>query len=270
VAAAKKVDYVLLCLGENSYTEKPGDLHDLNLSENQVNLAKALVAVGKPIILVLNEGRPRLINAIEKDMAAIVQSYLPGNFGGDALASILIGETNPSGKLPYTYPMFANTLLTYDHKPSEEQDKMEGVYDYESDFAVQYHFGHGLSYTTFEYSDLKLSEETISADGSLKVTVSVTNSGRMAGKEVVQLYVSDLYASISPDMTRLRAFDKIMLQPGQTQKITFELTARDLAFVGKNRRWTVEKGEYEVNVGGLKNRFTINETKVYNEVKSIL
>ncbi|MEQ9303760.1 MAG: glycoside hydrolase family 3 C-terminal domain-containing protein, partial [Marinoscillum sp.] len=174
VNAASKVDYVVLCLGENSYTEKPGDLHELTLSSLQIQLAQALIATKKPVILVLNEGRPRLINQIESELAGVIQLYLPGNYGGEALAGVLFGEINPSGKLPYTYPKFANTLITYDHKPSEEQNKMEGMYDYESDFAIQYPFGHGLSYTSFEYTDLKLSAYELSGDDKLEVSFIVT------------------------------------------------------------------------------------------------
>ena len=259
--AARSADYVVLCLGENSYTEKPGDLHDLSLSENQIELAKAVSTAGKPVILVLNEGRPRLINRIEKDMAAVIQIYLPSNFGGDALAAILTGEVNPSGKLPYTYPMFANSLLTYDHKPSEEQNKMEGMYDYESDFAVQYPFGFGLSYTDFEYSDLSLSRSEIDPDGSLTISVTVKNTGKREGKEVVQLYIADLFASISPDIMRLRGFEKVLLTAGESMTVSFEISARDVAFVDSNNEWTVESGEYEVQVGGLMKRFTITGTK---------
>ena len=204
VKAAANVDYIVLCLGENSYTEKPGDLHDLNISSNQIDLAKALAKTGKPVILVLNEGRPRLISKFEQEMAAVVQLYLPGNFGGDAFAGVLYGDINPSGKLPYTYPMYANTLVTYDHKPSEEQAKMAGMYDYESDFAIQYPFGFGLSYTTFEYTGLTVSTKEINSDGSVTISLDVKNTGDRTGKEVVQLFISDLYASITPDVKRLR------------------------------------------------------------------
>lgn len=269
VKAAAKVDYIVLCLGENTYTEKPGDLHDLALSANQVNLAKAMAKTGKPVILVLNEGRPRLIREIEKDMKAIVQVYLPGNFGGDALADILFGNQNPSGKLPYTYPMYANTLVTYDHKPSENQNKMVGMYDYESDYAIQFPFGHGLSYTTFEYTGLQVSKNAISADEELTIAVEVKNTGKKEGKEVVQLYISDLYASITPDVRRLRGFEKIALKPGETKKVEFKITARDVAFVAKDLRWTVEKGDYEIEIGGLKSKFSISENKAFNEIKAI-
>lgn len=262
-AAARTVDYVLLCLGENSYCEKPGDLHDLALSERQIQLAKAVAAAGKPVILILNEGRPRLISAIEPDMAAVLQTYLPSNYGGDALAAILIGDVNPSGKLPYTYPMFANSLLTYDHKPSEEQNKMEGVYDYESDYAVQYPFGFGLSYTDFTYGDLELSSPTMLPDGSLTISVTVKNTGKRAGKEVVQLYVSDLFASITPDVKRLRGFEKVELEPGASARVSFVIDARDIAFVNYDNAWTVEEGEFEVSIADQKKRFVVTGTQVF-------
>lgn len=270
VNAASKVDYVVLCLGENSYTEKPGDLHELTLSSLQIQLAQALIATKKPVILVLNEGRPRLINQIESELAGVIQLYLPGNYGGEALAGVLFGEINPSGKLPYTYPKFANTLITYDHKPSEEQNKMEGMYDYESDFAVQYPFGHGLSYTSFEYTDLKLSAYELSGDDKLEVSFIVTNIGQVEGKEVVQLYLSDRYASVTPDVKRLRAFDKVNLKPGESTKVKFEISTREMAFVGKDLNWRVEKGDYGLEIGGLRAGFRITEDKLFTNVKPIL
>ncbi|HEY9007505.1 MAG TPA: glycoside hydrolase family 3 N-terminal domain-containing protein [Ohtaekwangia sp.] len=265
VKAAASVDYIVACVGENSYTEKPGDLHDLTLSANQLALVKALNKTGKPVILVLNEGRPRLISAIEKDVQAVVHLYLPGNLGGDAAADVLYGNVNPSGKLPYTYPMYANTLVTYDHKLSEEQNKMQGVYDYESDFAIQYPFGFGLSYTSFTYSDLQVSKASFTPDEKITVSVTVKNTGSREGKEVVQLFVSDLYASVTPDVKRLRGFEKITLKPGESQKVTFTLGARDIAFVGKDLHWIVEKGEYEVNIGTLKSKFSLTEAKTFRE-----
>ncbi|MBU2913406.1 glycoside hydrolase family 3 N-terminal domain-containing protein [Reichenbachiella agariperforans] len=270
VQAAEKVDYIVLCLGENSYTEKPGDLHDLKISQNQIDLALALVKTGKPVILVLNEGRPRLIKDFAEGMDAIVQTYLPGNFGGDALADILFGKVNPSGKLPYTYPMYANTLVTYDHKPSEEQDKMEGMYDYESDFAVQFPFGYGLSYTTFEYSDLTVSSTSPSATDELTISVKVTNTGKVAGKEVVQLYISDLVASISPDMKRLRGFEKINLKAGESKTVRFTITGSDIAFVTSDLQWTVEKGDFAINIGGQSDKFEITETKKFGQSGQML
>jgi beta-glucosidase len=253
--AAKNVDYVILAIGENSYTEKPGDLHDLSLSENQMALAQTAIKSGKPVIAVLNEGRPRIIREIVPGVKGILHAYLPGNFGGVAVADILFGDVNPSGKLPYTYPMYVNTLVTYDHKPSEHQARMVGMYDYESDFAIQFPFGFGLSYTTFEYSDLSLSSESISDEDELTVNVTVTNTGDRDGKEVVQLFTSDLFASITPDVKRLRRFEKIDLKPGESKTLTFNLTVEDLAFVNAELNRVTEPGEFEISIADLKAKF---------------
>jgi beta-glucosidase len=252
VAAAVQSDVIVLCLGENSYTEKPGDLNDLDLSETQVKLAHALARTGKPIILVLNEGRPRCINSIEPEMQAVVQSYLPGNYGGDALADILYGDVNPSGKLPYTYPSFSNSIVTYYHKFSEEQKPSEGAYKYESDFNPQYEFGFGLSYTTFEYSNMKLSGKTLTDKEPLEISIDVKNTGKRAGKETVMLFSSDLYASLTPDVKRLRRFEKMELQPGETKTVRFTLNASDLAFVNTDNQWVTEPGDFALSIGGQK------------------
>lgn len=260
IAAAAGVDYVLLVLGENTYTEKPGDLNDLYLSDPQTELAQRLAATGKPVILILNEGRPRLISKIEPEMKAVVQTYLPGNFGGDALADILFGDVNPSGKLPYNYPRYPNALINYIHKPSEEQKAAEGVYNYEADYSPQYSFGDGLSYTTFEFSDLQLDRASIAVDGSVQVSVQVTNTGDRAGKEVVELYSSDLYASrITPDMRRLRRFTKLELQPGETRTVKFTLNAKDLAYVDNEGKTIVEPGDFDLSIGDLKVRLSVTE-----------
>ncbi len=259
VRAAAGVDYIILALGENSYCEKPGDLHDLSLSENQVKLANALAKTGKPIILIMNQGRPRIIRTIEPHAKAVVNAYLPGNYGGLALAEVLFGDYNPNGKAPFTYPLYVNSLVTYDHKPSEKQDRMAGMYDYESDFAVQYPFGYGLSYTSFEYSNLVLNSEELTKGGEITVTVDVKNTGSRQGKEVVQLYTSDLYASITPDVRRLRGFDKISLDPGQTKSVSFTLKPEDLAFVNKNIEWVTEPGEFMVQVEKLTANFNYTE-----------
>lgn len=269
VRAAKEVDYILLCLGENSYCETPGNLVDMDISVNQQALAQALAATGKPIILVLNEGRPRLISAFEAKMNAVLQTYLPGNFGGDALANILYGEVSPSGKLPYTYPKYPNSLLTYDHQPSENQEKMEGVYDYDASFEIQYPFGHGLSYTTFEYSDLKVNKSEFNAEDQLEVSVKVSNTGARSGKEVVQLYSSDLYASISPSVKRLRRFDKIEVAAGESTVVTFSLSAKDLAFVGMNNEWIAEEGDFVLRIGDQETQIHLNETKVFDNFPSL-
>jgi beta-glucosidase len=255
VRAASNVDYIILVLGENSYCEKPGDLHDLTISDNQLALAEALSKTGKPMILVLNQGRPRIIRSIEPLMKGIINSYLPGNFGGPAIADVLFGDVNPGGKLPFTYPLYVNTLVTYDHKPSEHQRKMEGMYDYESDFAVQYPFGFGLSYTTFEYRDLKLSSKVLKKDGSLEVSVKVRNTGDREGQEVVQLYTSDLFASITPDVKRLRGFEKITLQPDEEKLVVFELTPEDVSFINAQNKRVTEPGGFEVKVADLKDEF---------------
>jgi len=252
VAAAKGVDVVVLCLGENSYTEKPGDLNDLNLSPLQIRLAKTLAETGKPIVLVLNEGRPRCISDIEPLTSAVVQTYLPGNYGGDALADILFGDVNPSGKLPYTYPAYPNSIVNYFHKCAEEQKPSEGAYKYESDFNPQYPFGFGLSYTTFKYSNLQLSKNEFSGNEYVKVSVEVTNTGKRTGKETVLLYTSDLYASISPDVKRLRHFYKVGLKSGETKRVTFLLNAKDLAYVNTANKWITEPGIFELKIGNLK------------------
>jgi beta-glucosidase len=238
VAAASGVDCIVLCVGENSYCETPGNLDELTLSENQIQLALALQKTGKPVILVLNEGRPRIIRKIEPDSKAIVQLYLPGNYGADALADILAGEVNPSGKLPYTYPKFEQGLITYDHKPCQNIDqKMEGVYDYGAETSVQYPFGFGLSYTTFEYANLTIDRKSFVPGDTITVTVDVKNTGAMAGKETVMLFTSDLVASITPDVRRLRAFRKINLQPGEQKTVTLKVAANDLAFVNPEGKW---------------------------------
>ena len=258
VAAAANVDVVLLALGENTSTEKPGDLSDLYLSDLQTELAQKLAATGKPVVLILNEGRPRIISRFEPEMEAIVQAYQPGNFGGDALADVLFGDVNPSGKLPYNYPRYPNSLVPYIHKPSEEQKKSEGVYDYEADYHPQYEFGHGLSYTTFEYSNLQLDKEELTKEGKLTVSVEVTNSGEREGKEAVELYTSDLYASsVTPDVKRLRRFEKISLKPGESKVVTFTLTSDDLAYTDRNGEKLIETGEFDVLVGDLSKRFTL-------------
>ena len=249
LAAAKQVDYIVLCLGENSYAEKPGDLIDLTLSKLQLQYAKDLLATGKPVILVLNEGRPRIIREIASDVKGIIMAYWPGNYGGDALADIIFGDVNPSGKLPITYPSAVNSLVTYIHKPSEEQVKSAGMYNYEGDFSPEFHFGFGLSYTQFEYKDLRLSATEISGKEKLTIKIDVTNTGTMPGKEVIQLYTSDLVASMTPDVKRLRRFEKIMLQPGETTTVAFTIDASDLAFVNLKNQWITETGNFKVSIG---------------------
>lgn len=257
IAAAKDVDAIVLCLGENTYTETPGNLSDLYLSDLQTEYAKKLAATGKPIILVLNEGRPRIISKFEPLIQGIVMTYLPGNFGGDALASILFGDENPSGKLPFNYPKFPNSLVNYNHKPSESRSVVEGVYNYDADYNPQYEFGFGLSYTTFAYSNLKLSANSISANDELTVSVDVKNMGNREGKEVVDLYLSDLYASITPDVKRLKGFEKISLKPGEIRTVTFKLNKANFSFVNAQSKAVVEPGDFEVAIANLKAKFNI-------------
>jgi beta-glucosidase len=257
VAAAQNADAIILCLGENSYTETPGNLSDLYLSEMQAEYAMQIAATGKPVILVLNEGRPRLISKFETLMPAIIQTYLPGNFGGDALADILFGDVNPSGKLPYNYPKFPNSLVNYNHKPSESRSVVEGVYNYDADYNPQYEFGFGLSYTTFKYDNLKISTNKMTANDILKVSVDVSNIGSRQGKEVVELYLSDLYASITPDVKRLKGFEKISLKPGETKTVSFQLSKNELSFVNQNNISVVEPGDFEIGISNLKTTFSV-------------
>jgi beta-glucosidase len=256
IVAAKNVDIVLLCLGENSYTETPGNLSDLYLSDLQSELAQKLAATGKTIVLILNEGRPRIISKFENKMSAIVQTYLPGNFGGNALADILYGDVNPSGRLPYTYPQYPNALFTYYHKPSEARETTEGVYNYNADYNPQYLFGHGLSYTTFKYSDIKLSTTTLKRGQTLTISVDVTNTGKVAGKEAVLLYISDLVAStISPDAKRLRGFEKIDLKVGETKTVSFKIKPENIAYVNPDSKWVTEQGEFSIQLGEKRIKF---------------
>lgn len=248
VAAAKDADIIVACIGENSYTETPGNLTDLWLSENQRNLVKELAKTGKPVVLVLNEGRPRLIADIEPLAQGIIDILIPGNMGGDALVGLVSGKSNFSGKMPYTYPKEINSLANYDFKKSEEVGTMEGAYDYNAKITQQWGFGYGLSYTTYKYSNLKVSQSDFRHGDIIKVSVDVKNTGKVAGKESVLLFSSDLIASMVPDGRRLRAFDKVELQPGETKTMTFELKADDLAFVGWNGKWRLEEGDFKLMI----------------------
>ena len=248
VAAAKDADVIVACIGENSYTETPGNLTDLWLSENQRNLVKELAKTGKPVVLVLNEGRPRLIADIEPLAQGIIDILIPGNMGGDALANLVSGKSNFSGKMPYTYPKEINSLANYDFKKSEEVGTMEGAYDYNAKITQQWGFGYGLSYTTYKYSNLKVSQSDFRHGDIIKVSVDVKNTGKVAGKESVLLFSSDLIASMVPDGRRLRAFDKVELQPGETKTMIFELKADDLAFVGWNGKWRLEEGDFKLMI----------------------
>lgn len=248
VAAAKDADVIVACIGENSYTETPGNLTDLWLSENQRNLVKALAKTGKPIILVLNEGRPRLIADIEPLAKAVIDIFLPGNYGGDALAQLVAGKQNFSGKMPYTYPKEINSLANYDFKKSEEVGTMEGAYDYNAKITQQWGFGQGLSYTSYQYSNLKVAQSQFRHGDVIRVSVDVKNTGKVAGKESILLFSSDLIASMVPDGRRLRAFDKVELQPGETKTVSFDLKADDLAFVGYDGKWVLEEGDFKLMI----------------------
>ncbi len=265
VAAASQADVIIACIGENSYCETPGNLTDLWLSSNQRDLVKELAKTGKPIILILNEGRPRLIADIEPLAKAVVDILLPGNYGGDALANLLAGDANFSAKMPYTYPREINSLANYDYKVSEEVGTMAGAYNYDAKVSLQWPFGYGMSYTTFEYSNLRVDKTRFDANDVITINVDVKNTGNRAGKESVLLYTSDLVASMVPDNKRLRAFDKVELQPGETRSVTFSLPAKSMAFVGFDGKWTLEEGEFVVKIGRLTQTIECTKTKVWEE-----
>ena len=265
VDAAAKADVIIACIGENSYTETPGNLSDLWLSKNQRDLVKELAKTGKPIVMVLNEGRPRLIADIEPLAKAVVDILIPGNYGGDALANLLAGDANFSAKMPYTYPREINSLNTYDYKVSEEVGTMEGAYNYDAKVSLQWPFGYGISYTTYEYSNLRVDKSKFTAADVLTVSVDVKNTGAKAGKEAVLLYSSDLVASIVPDNKRLRDFTKIELQPGETKTVTFQLPAKNLAFVGADGKWTLEEGDFVLKVGNQSVGTACTQTKIWDE-----
>lgn len=260
IERAREADCIVLFLGENSYCETPGNLDDLTLSEPQTRLAEALSAAGKPIVLVLNEGRPRLVARIEPLAAAVVQTFLPGPMGGIALADILSGDVNPCGKLPYTYPRYPNNLSTYDHKYAESMDKVPGAYDYDATLCPQWEFGTGMSYTTFAYSGLKVDKTLFGPDDTLNIRVDVTNTGAVGGKEAVLLYIGDAVASVAPDVRRLREFTKFALEPGQTRTVVFEVPASRLAFVGEDGCPMLEEGDFNVEIGGLRSVVTCRVT----------
>ena len=264
VAAASRADVIIACIGENSYCETPGNLTNLTMSENQRNLVKALAATGKPVILILNQGRPRIINDIVPLAKAVINVMLPGNYGGDALANLLAGDANFSGKMPFTYPKQINALANYDYKPCENMGQMGGNYNYDSVMDVQWNFGDGLSYTTYNYSNLKIDKTSFTADDVLTVSVDVTNTGKVAGKESVLLYSKDLVASSTPDNIRLRNFEKVALNPGETKTVTMQLKGSDLAFVGYDGKWRLEKGDFTIKCGGQTLDINCTETKVWD------
>lgn len=262
VAAATAADYIVACIGENSYCETPGNLTNLFLSPNQLDLVKALAKTGKPVILILNEGRPRLVADIEPLAKAVVHTMLPGNYGADALANLLAGDANFSGKMPYTYPKEINSLVTYDYKPCEHIGKqMEGAYNYDAQVAVQWAFGYGLSYTGFAYGNLRVDTPRFTANDVLTFSVDVKNTGSRVGKESVLLFSSDLVASLTPDNRRLRAFEKVELKPGETKTVVLKVKASDLAFVGYDGKWVLEKGDFRIQAGDRTVNITCTDTK---------
>ena len=265
VKAAANVDVIVACIGENSYCETPGNLTDLTLSENQRNLVKELAKTGKPIILILNEGRPRLITDIEPLAKGVIDIFLPGNYGADALANLMAGDANFSAKMPYTYPREINSLNTYDYKASEEVGTMSGAYNYDAKVSLMWPFGYGLSYTKYEYSNLRVDKSTFNSDDVLTVTVDVKNVGNVDGKEPVLMYSSDLVASIVPDNKRLRSFTKVELKAGESKTVTFRLPARELAFVGADGKWILEEGDFVIKIGDQTQKIQCSTTKVWNE-----
>ena len=264
VAAASRADIIVACIGENSYCETPGNTTDITLSENQRNLVKALSKTGKPIILVLNQGRPRIINDIEPLAQGVINIMLPSNYGGDALANLMSGEVNFSAKMPFTYPKYVNSFATYDYKPCENLWQMEGAYNYDSVMDVQWPFGYGLSYTTYSYSNLKVDKTSFTADDEISVSVDVTNTGKMAGKEVVLLFSKDMVASSSPDNIRLRSFEKISLKPEETKTVTMKIKGSDLAFVGYDGKWRLEKGNFKLKCGDQWIDINCSQTKIWD------
>ena len=255
--ANEEADIIVLCLGENTYTEKPGDLNDINLNRLQIDFANEIIKSGKPVVLVLNIGRPRLISEIESKVNAVINIYLPGNFGGDALADILYGSVNPSGKLPYSYPLYSNSLIPYNYKPAEVQNNAQGAYNYVGEVNNLYDFGFGLSYTSFEYSNLKLNSNQFSKNENIYLSVDIKNTGEIEGKEVIQVYSKDHYASLTPDIKRLRAFKKIKLKPGEIKNVKFEIQVQDLGFVNYQNKHVVETGKFDLVVGSLKSELII-------------
>lgn len=264
VSAAQSADVIVACIGENSYAETPGNTSDLRLSNNQRELVKSLAKTGKPIVFILNEGRPRVIEDIEPLSKAVVDILLPGNYGADALANLLAGDANFCAKLPFTYPHHTNSLTTYDFKPCESMGQMDGNYNYEAVIDVQWPFGFGMSYTTYKYSNFKVDKSTFGTNDELTFTIDVTNTGKVAGKEPVLLFSSDLVASLSPDKQRIRNFEKVELQPGETKTVTMKIKASDLAFVGLDNHWRLEAGEFRMTCGNQSLNINCTATKVWN------
>ncbi|MCB0664702.1 MAG: glycoside hydrolase family 3 C-terminal domain-containing protein [Saprospiraceae bacterium] len=253
VSAAIDADYIILCLGEFSYCEDSGNLNELDLPDAQITLAKKLAGTGKPVILVLTEGRPRIFRPIINELGAVLVAFHPGPQGGNAIAQLIFGDQNPSGKLAVTYPQYSGSLVPYDHKYTEDRDVWRSGKSYDP----QFEFGYGLSYTTFSYSNLVIENKEVSKYGNLEVSFDIKNTGQRPGKEAVGFYVSDLTASITPPVKRLRDFEKIYLNPGETKNVKFSIPLRDLAFVGIDNKWLVEPGEFKVQVGDLTGVFLV-------------
>ena len=272
---AAAADVILAFVGENSYTETPGNIDDLNLSRNQQEMVKTLAQYGKPIVLVLNEGRPRIVNEIEPLAKAVVHTFLPGNYGGDALANLLAGDANFSGRMPYTYPKYHGSFITYDCKPCEYVETMQGAYNYDANTTVQWTFGSGISYSEVKYSNLRVETPTATGkaspskgfspksaagttfDGDIRFTVDVANQSDRKVKEPVLLFVSDLVASLTPDIKRLRAFTKVELAPHETKTVTLTVRPSDLAYVGEDMQWVLESGEFRATIGNQRTVFAI-------------
>lgn len=248
---ANQSDVIVACMGEKPSTEKPGDIDDLSLPRAQLDYVKALLKTGKPVVLVLVENRPRLVNEIADQCAAVVMAYQPGDTGGDVLAGILMGKVNPSGKLPLTYPRYNHSLMWYDHKYTETFDTQFG----NKAFNPQWEFGHGLSYSEIRYADLKLSAPTLIKGDSLTVTLSLSNPSDREAKESVLLFTRDHYASITPSVKKLRNFSKITLKPGETKTVRFSLKAEDLSFVDANGMFVTEPGDFDIQIGPLTTTF---------------
>ena len=258
VNEARKSDYIILCLGENTYTEKPGDLNNLEIHQLQIKLAKELAKVGKPIVLILNQGRPRLITDIEGLMNGIINIYLPGNMGANALVDIVSGKVNPSGKLPFTYPAYPNSLLPYYYKPSEVQNNSQGAYNYVGEVNNLYDFGYGLSYSSFLYSNFNTDKDSYNITDTIKIGVQVTNNSNIDGLETIQLYSSDLYASITPDTKRLRDFNKIEIKAGASAFVTFNLPVSKLAFFNTSNEFVIEPGKFKLSINKLNKQIIVN------------
>ena len=266
VSKAKKADYIIVCVGEIPASEKPSDINELDLPKVQQELVKKLAKTGKPIILVMVQGRTRIIREIEPLVDGIVMAYLPGQEGGRAISDVIFGTINPSGKLPYTYPKFTGNILPYYYKKADVRDVDWGF----NGFYPQFEFGFGLSYTTIDYSNLKINKHTLSGSEEFKVAVTIKNTGKREGKEIVQVYVKDLVATVSPDAKKLVRFDKINLKAGATKIVEFRLTTKDLESIGISNKWIIEEGEFEILVGG--NPQELLKQKIYfknwNKIKS--